>query len=150
MIFSSKFQNYINHKIIKNYYKHTNKIYPFLLENKEFLLDKDIIFFDNSTEDYFKIYMKDLYLSNGANIKPVKNLIVRNQNKINLKSLNLEKLVLLSVSNNEKHIFEKLEELNKSKNFFSKCFVIDNEYYNVENKIINGAYNLYIHKLNCI
>ena len=94
--------------------------------------------------------MKDLYLSNYKNIKPVKNLIFRNQKKNNLKSLNLEKLVLLSVSINEKHISEKLEELNKSRNFFSKCFIVENEYYKAENKIIDGSYNLYIHKLNCI
>jgi hypothetical protein len=80
----------------------------------------------------------------------VKNLIVRNQKKIDLKSLNLEKLVLLSVSINEKNISENLEELNKSRNFFSRCFILENKYHNVENKIIDGAYNLYIHKLNCI
>lgn len=150
LIFNNKFKNYINHKIINNYYKYNSKIYPFLFKNEKYLTNKDIIFFDNSTEDYFKIYMKDLYLSNDKKIKPVKNLIVRNQKKINFKNLNLEKLVLLSISINEKHISEKLEELNKSGNFFSKCFIVENEYYDFENKIIDGAYNLYIHKLNCI
>ena len=167
--FSSKFQNYVNHKVhgpehqdrvfhkvsktpmfIRDYYyKFSNKIYPFLLKNKQYMSDNYIIFFDNSTEDYFKIYMKDLYLANGVYIKPVKNLVARGQKKINLKNLNLEKLVLLSISPKEKHILDKLEELNKSRNFFSKCSIVENKYYDIEKKIINGVYNMYIHKLIC-
>ena len=149
LIVSKKLQNYVNPKIINSYYKYNNKIYPFLLKNKEYFSDKNIIFFDNSTEDYFKVYMKDLYLNNNDYIKPIKNLIVRNQDNINLSNLNLEKLILLSISVNEKQIIDDLKRLDKSKNFFSTCAIFKNSYLDIQKKIINGEYNLYIHQLNC-
>ena len=120
------------------------KIKKSLINLNKIIQNDKIIFFNNVTEDYFKIYQYNLYKKNTLDLKPISNL-----NKNNYSSIAIHPIItLITITSSDSEIIKVFENTKKNTNYFKNC-KLDNKYFYKQDDLINGNYSLYVHKIYC-
>lgn len=146
--FSLIYKNSISYdkdtEIINEYFKKNLKIKKSLINLNKIIQNDKIIFFNNVTEDYFKIYQYNLYKKNTLDLKPISNL-----NKNNYSSIAIHPIItLITITSSDSEIIKVFENTKKNTNYFKNC-KLDNKYFYKQDDLINGNYSLYVHKIYC-
>jgi hypothetical protein len=147
LIYKNSFNYEKNTEIINEYFKYNGNIKSSLIDLDKIIKNNKIIFYNNLSEDYFKIYQYKLYKNHSFNIRPLSNL---NKNNYFIENKNLinETIILISISDTEPEITKNFATAKENTSYFKKCELNNHSIYKKDN-LINGKYTLFIHKIYC-